>query len=116
MPDDDAERETRRASLYARYVNLRCDMTQLLTHIAAVLQNSQTPPLTPEQVAEWVKEAEHYSELHETRSCALFSETVEFLSEPAASAQPQQCTRCGQPGTLWWRGGWLCEACNTPPA
>ncbi len=78
MPDD-AERDVRRASLYARYINLRCDMTQLLTSIAAVLQNSQTPPLTPEQVAEWVRDAEAYSELHETRSCALFEETVEFL-------------------------------------
>ena len=94
MPDDAAERDIRRASLYARYVNLRCDMTQLLTSVAAVLQNSHTPPLTPEQVAEWVKEAEAYSELHETRSCALFNDTVEFLNN-AVATEP----RWSRPGT-----------------
>jgi hypothetical protein len=82
MTDDAAEREIRRSSLLARFVNLRCDMTQALMALTKALENSQAPPMTPEQLAEWVRDAEHYSELHETRSCALFSDMVEFLSEP----------------------------------
>lgn len=81
MPLSDADHEIRRSSLLARYVNLRCDMTQALMALTKVLEDSQAPEMTTEQIAEWVGDAEHYSELHETRSCALFSETVAFLGE-----------------------------------
>ncbi len=122
MPDDAAERDIRRASLYARYVNLRCDMTQALMALGEALQNSQAPAMTPEQVAEWVRDAEHYSELHETRSGALFTETVDFLSNAVVAEPPVEmpeegqyaCVTCGARGRIWSAAGWLCLACNGP--
>lgn len=94
-----ADRRTERESLFRRFMNLKSDMTNCLASIAAVVQNDPADEgknYTAEDIAQWVKDAEHYAQLHEDRTQALFTDTYEFLSAAAASAppSPKRCRTC----------------------